>query len=165
VGRISTRNAGAVFFEASLSCCPGEKLPASSILSGGLAPEARLCSLVQTDEAAAATRRISCEIRAFYDEELTGALERTLRSVTNYAALTEAVLETRSVRLVPPAVTPATLVERLARQLQSTKLPVSFGPSWTPVFGADASVGTGGYEETLENFLLAHPAWRRSYPR
>jgi len=121
--------------------------------------------LVQTEDAAAATRRISCEIRAFYTEELTGALDRTLRSVTNYAALTEAVLETRAVRLEPPVVTPAALVERLARQLQSTKLPVSFGPSWTPVSDAVASVGTGGYEETLENFLLAHPAWRRSYRR
>ena len=130
-----------------------------------MSPKARLYSLVQTDDAAAATRRISCEIRAFYAEELTCALDRTLRSVINYAALTEALLETRAVRLVPPALTPATLLERLAQQLQSTKLPVSFGPSWTPVSDADASVGTGGYEETLENFLLAHPAWRRSYPR
>ena len=130
-----------------------------------MAPEARLYSLVQTNDAVAATRKISCEIRAFYAEELTGALDRTLRSVTNYAALTEAVLETRAVRLVPPTVTPAALVERLARQLQSIKLPVSFGPSWTPVSDADASVGTGGYEETLENFLLAHPAWRWSYTR
>jgi len=130
-----------------------------------LAPEARLYSLDQTNDAVAATRKISCEIRAFYAEELTGALDRTLRSVTNYAALTESVLETRAVRLVPPTVTHAALVERLARQLQSIKLPVSFGPSWMPVSDADVSVGTGGYEETLENFLLAHPAWRWSYTR
>ncbi len=154
-----------IFFEATLNWRPDDGMPTVPVLPGDRLPEAKLCSLVQTDDATSATRRISCEIRAFYAEELTGALNRTLRSVTNYAALTDAVLDTRAVHLVPPAVTPAALVERLARQLHSTKLPVSFGPSWTPISGADASVGTWGYEETMENFLLAHPVWRRSYPR
>ncbi len=134
-------------------------MPTVPVLPVDGSPEAKLCSLVQTDDATSATRRISCEIRAFYAEELTGALDRALRSVTDYAALTEAVLETRAVRLVPPAVTPVALVERLARQLQGTKLPVSFGPSWTPIPGADVSVGTRGLEGPFAAFLRERPAW------
>jgi hypothetical protein len=58
-------------------------------------PGAKFCFLVQTDHLESATRKISCEIRALYPEQLNGALDAVLRSVTVHAALTEAVLETR----------------------------------------------------------------------
>jgi hypothetical protein len=148
-----------VWFQATLTWRPGEEMPAGPIL-GVPTPEAKFCSLARTDDASSATCRISCEIRAFYAEELTDALDRTLRSVTAYAGFTEAILETRAVRLADPSVSPSTLVEKLARQLWSANLPVSFGSSWTPLAGADISVGTWAFEDAFETVLRAHPVWQ-----
>jgi hypothetical protein len=157
-GRISTRNAGAISFRATLTRCPDEEKWAGPIL-GDPTPGARFYSLIRRD-AASATREISCEIRALYAEQLTAALEAVLRSVTAHAALIEALLETRAVRIADPSTTPTPLVEMLARQLSSAGLHASFGPSWTPVLGAEASVGTRGLEDVFQAFLGAHPAWR-----
>ena len=63
-------------------------------------------------------------------------------------------------RLADPSGTSATLVETLARQLSGAGLRASFGPSWTPAPGADASVGTRGLEGFFEAFLGAHSEWR-----
>ena len=163
-GRISTRNAGAVSFGATLSWHPGDGIPDGPILDDP-APGARFYSLVQTDDTASATRQVSCEIRALHVEQLTGALDAALRSVTAYAALTEAVLETRAVRLADPTTPPAALVEGLARQLWVADLPVSFGPAWTPIPGADVSVGAKGLEDALETFLREHPTWQTPLQR
>jgi hypothetical protein len=155
VGRISTRNAGAVSFWAKLSWHPDDGIPAGSIL-GEPTPSARFYSFVQTEDVASATRRISCEIRAFHTEELAGALDVALRSLTEYAALTEAVFETHAVRFADPSVAPATLVEELARQLRGAGYQVSFGPSWVPVPGVtDIAVGVRGLEDAFEAFLRA----------
>jgi hypothetical protein len=160
-GRISTSNAGAVSFEATLSWNPDDGIPAEPILSKP-ASGARFYSLVQTGDPVSATRRVSCEIRALHAEQLTGALDGVLRSVATHAALTEAVLETRVVRLASPTVASVALVEELARQLWDEGFSVSFGPSWTPAPDADVSVGVGDLEEAFEAFLRAHPAWRTS---
>ncbi len=157
-GRISTSNAGAVSLQVTLDWCPNDGIPVKPIL-GELASGSRIYSLVQTDAAESATRRVSCEIRALCAEQLTRALDGALRSVAAYAALTEAVLETHVVRLANPSVASAALVEELARQLWGTGFPVSFGPSWTPTPGADVSVGVQGLEESFEAFLRARPAW------
>lgn len=99
-----------------------------------------------------------------YDAQLTAALDTALRSVTSHAALTEAVLETCVVRLASPSETPTPLVQELvqelAQRISSTGLCVTYGPSWTPVFGADVSIGTRGLEETFEAFLRASPEWQ-----
>jgi hypothetical protein len=157
-GRISTRNAGAVSFEATLSWRPDDGIPARSVLDGPVSG-VKVYSLVQTDDLASATRRVSCEIRALRAGKLAAALDAALRSVAARAALDEAVLETRAVRLADPTVTPAALVEVLARQLWDAGFPVSFGPSWTPAPGADISVGTRGLEGAFEAFLLTHTVW------
>lgn len=125
-------------------------------------PGTRFYSLARTDNAAAATREISWEIRALMADELSAAVEAVLRSITAHAALTEAVLETHVVRLADPSVTPARLAETLALQLSEAGLRASFGPSWTPTPDADVSVGTGGLEDTFENVLMAHSTWRPS---
>ncbi len=167
-GRISTRNAGAISFRATLTRHSGGGIPSGPVLKDP-APGARFYSLAQTEDVASATQEISCEIRALYAGELSVALDAVLRSLTAHAALTEAVLETRAIRLADPSITPAPLAEELARQLSGTGLRVSSGPSWTPsVPGADASVGTRGFEDAFETFLRAHPAWQprwRSSPR
>jgi hypothetical protein len=123
-------------------------------------PGAKFCFLVQTDHLESATRKISCEIRALYPEQLSGALDAVLRSVTVHAALTEAVLETRVVRLADPSEAHPALAETLARQLSDRGLPVSFGPSWIPAPGADVSVGIQGSGGVLERFLWSHSGWR-----
>ena len=158
-GRISIRNAGAISFKAALSWRSGDEVPAGPIL-GIPMPGAKFFSFIETEDVASATRHISCEVRALYDQQLTDALDAALRSVTAQAAFNEAVLETRAVRLADPLVPPATLVEELARQLWEVGLSVSFGPSWTPVPGADISVGVQGREEAFEAFLRGRLAWR-----
>jgi hypothetical protein len=163
-GRISTSNAGAISFEATLKWRPDDGIPARLVLDG-LAPGARFYSLVQAEDTVSAVRRVSCEVRAFYAKQLTSALDVLLRSVTTHAAQSEAVLEARTVRLADPAVTSATLVEALARQLWDAGFPVSFGPSWKPALDADVSIGTRGLEEDFEAFLLTRPAWKLPPPR
>ena len=128
-------------------------------------PGAKFCFLVQTDHLESATRKISCEIRALYLEQLNGALDAVLRSVTVHAALTEAVLETRIVRLADPSEAHPALAETLARQLSDRGLPVSSGPSWIPAPGADVSVGTQGSGGVLERFLCSHLGWRARLDR
>jgi hypothetical protein len=161
-GKISTRNAGAVSFGATLSWYPGDGVPAGPIL-GNPVPGARFYSLLQTDDASA-TRRVSCEIRALHAEGLARALDAALRSVTTHATLTEATLETCIVRIANPTAAYAAFVEELARQLWGANLPVSFGTSWTPVPGAEVSVGIRGLEEAFETFLSEHSAWQ-AHPR
>lgn len=137
-------------------------MPAGPIL-GEPASGTRFYSLVQADDAASTTRRVSCEVRALCGEQLTSALDGALRAVTTHAALADAVLETRVVRLVNPTTPIAALVQELARQLWAVNLPVSFGPSWTPIApGAHVAVGTRGLQGAFEAFLRAHPAWQRA---
>ena len=157
-GRISTRNAGAASFEATLSWRPDDGIPAEHTLCEPV-PGARFYSLLQTEDPASVTRRVSCEIRALYAEQLIGALDSALRSVTTHATLTGAILETRAVRLANPIAASKALVEELAQQLWRAGFPVSFGPSWTPAPGAEISVGIQGLEDAFEVFLRAHPTW------
>lgn len=157
-GKISTRNAGSLFFEATFSWRPEDELPPGPVLSEP-ATGTWFYSLATSETAT--MRRISCEIRALHPGPLSRALDAALRSVTDHAALTEATLETRAIRLLEPSAPPAALVEELARQLWNANLPVSFGPSWTPVpVGADISVGVLGLQRAFEAFLQKCPAWR-----
>jgi hypothetical protein len=158
-GRISTRSAGAVSLRVALTVPPGTETSSEPILCAPV-PGARYYSLAGGYDPASATRRISCEIRALHNEQLTAALDAALRSVTAYAALTEAVLETQAVRLADPSVTSPALVEEVARQLSGYGLRLSFGPSWTPAPWAAASIGARGLEEALEGIFRVHPALR-----
>ena len=157
-GRISTRNAGAISFEATLYWHPDDGVSSGPTLDEPTSG-ARFFSLIETDDPTSATRRISCEIRALYAKQLTAAIDATLRSVTTHAALTEAVLEWHAIRLADPLVAPAALVEELARHMRDAGLTVSFGPSWMPTSCADISVGAMGLEDAFESFLHAQHAW------
>jgi len=158
-GIIFTRNAGVTYFQAMLSQRPDGNSIVGPIL-GDIPPGARLYSFAQTRDADTGNLEISCEIRALHIEQLTGALNVVLRCVTAHAALTEAVLEARAVRLADPSAAPSPLVKTLARQLSDVGLRPSFGASWVPVPGADLSVGTRGLEDAFETFVAASPAWR-----
>ena len=124
-------------------------------------PGARFYSLARARDAGSGNEEISCEIRALHVEQLTGALDAVLCSVAAHAALTEAVLETRAVRLADPTAAPSALAKTLAWQLSDAGLRPGFGPSWTPAPGADLSVGTRGAEEAFETFVATSPVWRQ----
>ena len=127
---------------------------------GESSPGARFYYLARASDAGSGYEEISCEIRALHVEQLIGALEGVLRSVAAHAALTEAVLESRAVRLADPSSASSPLMEALARQLSSAGLRPTFGSSWVPTPGADLSVGTRGLEEAFETFVAASPAWQ-----
>ena len=158
-GRISTVNAGAISFEATLAYRPGEERPDRPTIEALRLPGAKLCHPHNSD-GPSGTHRLSCEIRALRASHLAAALDVVLRRVTEHAALAEAVLETRAVRLAATTAPPAVLVERLARHLWEAGLRVSFGPSWAPApAGTGISVGTRGLDPALEGSLREHPAW------
>jgi hypothetical protein len=159
-GRISIRNAGAIHFRAILSPCPDGERQIVPIL-GDPPPGARFYCLARACDDGSDNQEISCEIRALHVEQLTGGLDAVLRSVTAHAALTEAVLETRAVRLAEPSSASSPLVDTLARQLSFAGLVPTFGSSWVPTPGAHLSVGTRGLEEAFETFMAASPAWQQ----
>lgn len=158
-GRISTSSAGAAFFEAELLYPPGGLPPCT--LPGPPAG-ARFCCPVLAEDPARSTRRFSREVYALSPLALAEALDGLLRSVTVHAALADAVLEARAVRLMEPAVYAVGLVEVFARDLWAAGFPVSFGPSWAPE-AADVAVGVRGLEEQLELFLRDHAKWRAAW--
>lgn len=162
-GRISTRNAGAISFRATLTAHPDGSVLSGPII-GAPVPGARFCHLTEKYDVASSTWEISCEIRALYDEQLGSALDAALRSVTSYAASTETVLEARAIRTAEPSVAPAAHVEELAWDLSSAGLRATFGPSWTPAPHGGLSVGVRGLQDAFQSFLQTHPVWRECVP-
>jgi hypothetical protein len=156
-GTIATCTAGAVRFRATLAWPRPESVPPGPTLL----EESRVarCTLAETGDPESATRCIAGEIRALRPSELAVALETVLRSVTEVAALTEAMLEVEATRAVPPRVTSARALESLARGLWEAGFSVRFEPSWTPAPEADVYLGTGGDDGALEGYLRAHPSW------
>jgi len=115
-------------------------------------------SIAEIDAPDAANRVLSAELLAFDEARRSRLLEETLRSITNYAALSGAILEIRAVRTARPITSSPQAVEELARDLWHAGLRVRFGRSWRPSPGADVCVGIGGGD--LERCLRGHPAWR-----
>jgi len=116
-------------------------------------------SFVEETDAANASRTISGEVRAFTEPDLRRTLDTVFRSISKTAALSEAVLEARAIRICSPAVTPSAVLEALARDLRDAGFPVTFGRSWSLVLNAETAVGTGGAEADLVEFLRGHSSW------
>lgn len=144
--------------QATLCARPGDA-PPSALELHTPPPGARLRLLGWETEPASSECRFSCEVRALRAGTLAAALDGLLRALTNHAALADAVLEARYVRLAEPVAHPAPLVEGLARDLWSAGFPVSFGPSWTVAPAGGVAVGVGDLEGPFEGFLREHPAW------
>jgi len=156
-GTIATRSAGLVEFSATLSWRCAEDVPPAPTLPA--LPESVRCSVVETDDPGEGRREILGEILALSERDLGSALETILRSMTIAAALSDALLETRAARVVPPHSAPASALQALALDLWSAGFPVRFAPSWTPLPGGRIGLGVGGSEEELRRFLEAHPSW------
>ncbi len=103
-------------------------------------------------------RRLSGELRALSRADLAAALGAVLREITTFATLTEATLEVRAVRSLPPRVASPRALERLARDLWEAGFGVRFAPSWTPAPEAEVYLGVGGRED-LREFIRRHPSW------
>jgi hypothetical protein len=83
-----------------------------------------------------------------------------LRSLTTSAALSDAVLETRVIRVTPPASAPDITLQTLALDLRDAGFEVRFAPSWTPVPKGAVGLGILGAEQELLSFIEAHLSWR-----
>lgn len=158
-GKISTVNAGVISFEATLVYPPDEKIPERPAVEELCLPGGKLYGFRFSCEAPG-THRLSCEIRALRTGHLAASLDLVLRRVSEHAALAEAVLEARAVRIASPTAPSAILLERLARHLWEAGYRVSFGPSWDPLpAGTGISVGSHGFNVTLECSLRDRFAW------
>ncbi len=157
-GTIATTTAGLIEFSATLSWDRLEDVPEAPTLPA--LPKTARCSVVETDDLARCRREILAEILALSERDLGSALETVLRSLTTTAALSEAVLETRTARVTPPRSAPAATLQALALDLWESGYRVGFAPSWTPVPEGVVGLGVLGAEQELLDFLLAHPSWR-----
>ncbi len=157
-GTVATSTAGAVEFGATLLWDRAEdELPQSTTLPA--LPENVRRSIVEIDAPAEARREVLGEIVALTQHDLRLALEAVLRSLTVAAALSEAVLETRLVRVAQPRVAPSRVVQELALDLWEAGFAVRFGPSWTPASVRGVAVGFGGAEAELKRFFGEHQSW------
>jgi len=117
------------------------------------------CAFVEETDKITFSRKITGKVRAFSEADLRLTLDAFLRAISKAAALSEAVLEARAVRFASPAVTPAAILEALARDLGDAGFPVGFGRSWSPAPNADAAIGTGGAEGHFAELFSGHPSW------
>jgi hypothetical protein len=89
-------------------------------------------------------------------EALGDRIDAFLRAASVYAARTDAVLQTRVLRIAEPVVPSMDLVGDLARQLRGVGISVRFGRVWTPLPpGSCCGVGARGVEEQIEALLLS----------
>ena len=151
-----------VDFSATLAWQSPGDVPTGPVLGvlTGLEPGTLRYSFTETDESHRTARVVAGEIRAFTEWELGAALDAALRVVTVTAALTEATLEVRVVRVASPRVAPPPALEGLARDLWDGGFAVRFGRSWSAAPEAEISVGIGGAEGAFEDFLRGHPLWQ-----
>jgi hypothetical protein len=158
---ISTSAAGAAEVFARFSWRTPADEPREYLLSaiGDLMddPEASR-HLLDTKEAGNCVLRGN--VRAMTPEALGERVGWFLRSVSVYAARTEAVLETRAARTADPIVSPVGVVGDLASILAKAGIPSRCEEVWTPLPpDAACGLGTGGMEESIQALLLDHPQW------
>ncbi|MGF1471917.1 MAG: hypothetical protein ACFB50_09285 [Rubrobacteraceae bacterium] len=156
-GKIITSGPGSVEVWASLVWRSREEVPRHGLLPPIPAKAGSL--LVESLGGEPPSRLVTGELRAYSDRCLAETLDLVLRTLVSKAALTEAQLETRVVRLTGPHAPQAQLVQTMARELWGAGIRVTFGPSSEPVSDADLSVGAGGAGDVLENVICESGTW------
>ncbi len=158
-GTLATRTAGLVDFRATLEWDGAPPNPPSCLPASE--PFFRH-DLVEVLDPTGTTVQISGTIRSMTERGLGAGLGLVMRSVGNAAALSGAVLEMRSFREHPPRPAPPDLLQALALDLWLAGFPVRFAPSWTPADARPLSLGCGGEEDALREFLRTSPLWEPS---
>ena len=154
-GTLATRTAGLIEFHATLEWDGTQSVP-----SCAPAPEPFYRhDLEEVFDPTGTILRVSGAIRAMTDYGLGEGLERVLRSVSNAAALSGAVLEMRSFRERRPLTAPPGPLQALALDLWQAGFTVRFAPSWTPAETGPLILGVRGAEEALLDFLRENPRW------
>jgi hypothetical protein len=147
--------------QATFSGVPRENMPLPVLPD----PDPNVVRDLRHEEGGAEERRFSYELRALRPGDLATATDELLRALSAHAALAGAVFEARVVRLAETLVPGALLVGELARDLSSSGIRVSFGPSSVPApYGAAICVGVSGRERQVKRFLREHPAWQPIQP-
>ena len=116
-------------------------------------------SVVETSDPSGRRREILGEVLAMTPHDLGAALQVVLRSLTQTAALSGALLETRVAETTQPKVAPSGAVQALALDLWGAGFAVRFGQSWAPSPDGGLAIGFGGASAELGRFLGEHPAW------
>jgi hypothetical protein len=156
-GTVVTRSAGLVEFSATLSFRRPEDVPEGPTLE--ISPQAARCCVIETDDITQGRREILGEILALSEDDLGSALETILRSLAIAAALSDAVLQTRTARVTPVRAAPAAAFQALALDVRGAGFPVRFAPTWTPLAEGEIGLGISGSEQKLRDFIEAHPSW------
>lgn len=156
-GKIVTRSAGSVEIQASLEWRSPQDAPHYSLFPA--IPAGARFSLQESSGSDGTSRLVSGRLHAFRERILARVLDLVLRSLTSQAALTEAVLETRVVRLATPQAPQASLVEKMAHELWCSGQRVTFGPSWEPICDVDLPLGAAGFEDELVDLLRCSGGW------
>ena len=117
------------------------------------------CKLAVGLSRAEAACEVAGELRAFDEESIREILDSVLRHVVNAASISEAVLETRILKVASPHAPDFSLVCGLARYLWSAGIGVTFGRTWLPHTGGGIALGTGGSNEKLETILSRSSPW------
>lgn len=157
-GTLATRTAGLVEFCATLEWDTAETIPSCIPYPEPFYRH----DIEEVVDPTGTILRVSGAIRAMTDPGLGEGLERVMRSVSNAAALSGAVLEMRSFRERQPLALPAGHLQALALDLWRAGFAVRFAPSWTPADTRSPRLGVRGEEEALLDFLRESPRWEPS---
>ena len=98
-------------------------------------------------------------IMALTERGLAGAVERVMRTVSDAAAVSGAVLEMRVMRGASPRGFRPDLVQALAMDLWRVGFPVRLAPCWDVVGAEGLALGARGGDEEVREFLRDHPVW------
>ncbi len=117
-------------------------------------------TITEPENAGPVYREISGEVAAFEPRHLSRLLEETLRTLTEFAALSDAVLEVRTVRISHAIEVASGAVREVARDLSSGGHRVEVGPSWSRKMPPEAVVGIGvGDNPGVAGLIRSLPAW------
>ncbi len=117
-------------------------------------------TITEKTDQEAVRREISGEVAAFETRQLSRLLEETLRTLTEFAALSDAVLEVRTVRVSHTIEVASGVVRQVARDLCSGGHRVEVGPSWSRKMPLEAIMGIGvGEASGVADFVRSCPAW------
>lgn len=100
------------------------------------------------------------EVMAFDRGCMGRAVEAVMRRIAEAAALLDAALEMRAVRVSEPVAASEETVSSLGRDLAHAGFPARTGVLWSPSPGGEVWLGVGEDAEDLKAFIEAHPAWR-----